>query len=1353
MGLNQRIGKVDMKNQSDFYEYDVFISYCHADAATDGRIFDIRDRLSAANLKVKMDDRLSSTEPSFSEEIAGYIKKSERVLLFVGQNTPQSAYVDSEIKYAQLQGCEIIPALYAVPSEAKLNPLDLVPKRYRKKYVHNFLKVGNCGDDYEAEVQKLIDDLKKPIVKGELSLNFRGIPVGYEPRNHYILEMEDKLFSGENENTGVTTGCIGAFHGGPGMGKSILANLFCRDAEIRSHFPDGIMWLDVKETCGWANVLQQLRTEYPQIKNCYEESDITHEIRDFFANRRMLLVLDDVWSSTINILDFFSRIFASSGCKVLVTSRDNELIKTYTDSVVEIKELLPEEAERMMLKAEPKECADGSLNPYAALILEKCHCHTLSVAIVCAMRRDGRSWEHILKDIEHHSTQLSSKNKDYRYPSAYAAIAASVEALGTKKNDYLKLAVVPKGVSIPLRAVAVLWGMEDRDAEELALKLHNKSLINYDYDSDTLQLHDLEHDYLSIEVKDNAGFHKEFVAAYREKTGGDWVSGPDDGYFYQRIVYHMLNSRKNKDLAGKLLGNYAWIKLVIKNCGCAPILRDYHDAETTRPKNYAQVHDIGRCIFLSAQAITADYRQLPMHLVGRLMDLPKHKAFLSSIYQQENSFWLRPTARCMLPPQSNLENQWNIGAGASCIANRDDRFVVTSRGDNGRIYLFNLENNESLFTWESNALIRAVYLYDILPGESWHSWESDIVIQGASHKRAVVLTADDKGNVDCWIEGNPNPRRIFTCKEGIAFIGQLSNGEHFYVSAKGTIFQKGGNITLTHRATVTACSSYGDVLNVGYEDGYFVRFNLSSRQETVSLHAYPDMRITGIAACDAYVAIKVLLPSAVEKALGEVAIKEDDDDEVPDRIEKERAIIAVLDDFHFGSFREVFRLSTPEGGLHVMQHGSGRNDLLLYTDGIFVKAYNLKTASTEATVAINEHWVIKSICIDKRILCVDNYGHICCFDTADSFVNSFNAYDSFAMRTMVNKESFGSLEIGIRGVSVDNTDKITERTYREKKGIGPVSFCMAKTPDGIVYADNEYGVCFFSPGGKNPIFAQPKQHARARYALAYQGKPAVGFKDGTVMVYGKSRRKLMGKLYCRIPSAVDVMSTDDIYLYIASRNTVYKMNGSECLAQKVFPTRVSHMRVNDGILAVIYGDNNLVCLSTESFEPIQTCESQSDVPVQGAFVVGSDVVYKDDRGNVYSERIGDYQLVYDKSVRHNAKDRKVLCTGDKVVYCDKLPGDEFGLFVKQIGQKKRLELKRIKSSSILSILSYGDCILSTSQNDQIDIWQNIRCEKPKPLYTIDTDSILRTIDVIQGHIAFVSGSHIFWLKIENWDKM
>ncbi len=1317
------------KNQSEF---DVFVSYCRKDARRDPRIIDIVERIKEkSDLRVWMDrNDMDSSECSFSEEIADVIRRSKRVLLFAGSDTPNSAYMESEINYAQIQGLKIFPVLYSVLPADTDRRFSLVPKRYQKKHIRDFSQLEYESEAYFKEIDSLIRDLQKPVTRGKLSTNFKGIPPSYIPRYEYIVEMENQLFG---PITSVATETVGGFYGGAGTGKSVLANAFCRDAEIRSQFPDGILWFDVKETGTLRVVFQQLRQEFKdQIPDCFEEEEIKIIIHRFFLNKKMLVVLDDVWEKSISVLDYFCRIFSASGCKLLVTSRVRSVISTYTSAVFEIKYLSPAEAELMMLRSETNptvlqtgtEASSDSdftkpvLDSDAAAIIARCNGHMLSIAIACAMHRNGTPWSKILRDINLHHALISEKLEKlpgYGYDHAYAAIAASVDALQDTNTYYRRLAVLPRESGIKLDAVTVLWSSIDPDitnekTERIIRRLHDNCLVNYDEESCILYLHDLEHEYLLIDsVNEISGLHREFVEAYKQKTGGNWVAGPDDGYYYQHIVYHMLCNSDSLDIAGELLTNYQWIKKKIKLCGCASILQDYREAEHRRPKNIDNVHLIGRCIFLSAEFLASDYRQLPIHLTGRLLDLDKLigkempfiYTFLNQIYLQETDFWLRPTARCMRPPNTNLLNQWSIIAGASSVSCNKTRFVLSTRGENSIIYLFDFNESESVFTWETNTKINYVTLF-----------------------KNGVVSADCSGNIAVWKVGNPKPTVRHSFPEQIIYIGQLSGGDYLYASDHGMLFWNNKEYRLSHNAKVTSYLLQNDVLYVGFSDGYFSYIDIANKEETAAVLVYEDYSIDSIAVCDSYIAV-----GATENI---------QNSDTPD------ARIAVSEDFLFGTFKEILRLNTKSGGLYFLQDGA-----LLYSEGIFVYYYNIETEKTEKSVAINEHWVINSCCIDEKILCVDNYGHICLFDTANTFVQTFNAYDSFAMRTMVNKESFGSLKTGIRGVPVKYTDVIRLPEHRETKGISPVDFCLVSTPQGIAYADAVYGPCFFPIGEKQPTIAK-NSPAKPTYAISHRGKPVIGFEDGAVLVYNDA---FEGSLYCRLPSGISTMCSDGENLFCASGNKVFKITGTGSISELSFPACITHIGTKHGYLFIVFGNNQFACRKTGDLSEteIQTTGTRfAGAAIKDAFPMAGYVICFTGENSVFVEHIGDFQLTFDETTRHNSKDRKMLCFDDKVVYCNNTTEDKFGLFIKKIGSNKTVQLEEIRSAVYLSMVLYGKYLIIGSQKDEISIWDK---RKGTLVRRINTDSILRAIDIVQDHIAFVSGSHIFWFKIENAEKI
>ena len=56
-----------------------------------------------------------------------------------------------------------------------------------------------------------------------------------------------------------------------------------------------------------------------------------------------------------------------------------------------------------------------------------------------------------------------------------------------------------------------------------------------------------------------AGLHAELVEAYRARCPDGWHSGPDDGYFFQHLPYHLAEAGR-VDERRALLFDYRWLR-------------------------------------------------------------------------------------------------------------------------------------------------------------------------------------------------------------------------------------------------------------------------------------------------------------------------------------------------------------------------------------------------------------------------------------------------------------------------------------------------------------------------------------------------------------------------------------------------------------------------------------------------------------------------------------------------------------------------------------------------------------------------------------------------------------------------
>ena len=117
-------------------------------------------------------------------------------------------------------------------------------------------------------------------------------------------------------------------------------------------------------------------------------------------------------------------------------------------------------------------------------------------------------------------------------------------------KHFLELAVFPTNEAIPEAAITTLWlytnDLNERNARQLLATLDRKALLRLEGKAPQrlVSLHDLQHDYLSAVLDDSTRLHDNLLAAYRQQCLGGWHTGPNDGYFFQRLAYHLVEAGK-----------------------------------------------------------------------------------------------------------------------------------------------------------------------------------------------------------------------------------------------------------------------------------------------------------------------------------------------------------------------------------------------------------------------------------------------------------------------------------------------------------------------------------------------------------------------------------------------------------------------------------------------------------------------------------------------------------------------------------------------------------------------------------------------------------------------------------------
>ncbi len=120
---------------------------------------------------------------------------------------------------------------------------------------------------------------------------------------------------------------ISAVRGLPGVGKTDLLRTTGRDARITAHFDGGVLYAELGPTPSLSSILRrwiaELGYKAPQSD---DPETLAAVVRAALHDRRALLILDDVWESSLGATRAL-RECASPDCRVLASSRSAQVAR------------------------------------------------------------------------------------------------------------------------------------------------------------------------------------------------------------------------------------------------------------------------------------------------------------------------------------------------------------------------------------------------------------------------------------------------------------------------------------------------------------------------------------------------------------------------------------------------------------------------------------------------------------------------------------------------------------------------------------------------------------------------------------------------------------------------------------------------------------------------------------------------------------------------------------------------------------------------------------------------------------------------------------------------------------------
>jgi len=181
--------------------------------------------------------------------------------------------------------------------------------------------------------------------------------------------------------------------------------------------------------------------------------------------------------------------------------------------------------------------------------------------------------------------------------------------------------------------------------------------------------------------------------SYEKQTTNGWPTGPNDGYFFQHLPFHLKEGGRTTELR-QLLFNFDWLQAKLAATDARALIADYD--------YLADDEDlllIVSAIRLSAHVLARDPRQLAGQLIGRLLGnrTPSIQGLLNQAAGGKPWLWLRPLNSSLTAPGGPLirtlegHKDW-VNAVA---VTPDGRRAVSGSGDRA-LRLWDLESGQTI---------------------------------------------------------------------------------------------------------------------------------------------------------------------------------------------------------------------------------------------------------------------------------------------------------------------------------------------------------------------------------------------------------------------------------------------------------------------------------------------------------------------------------------------------------------------------------------------------------------------------------------------------------------------------------